>query len=255
MLKVNRTARVSDAAGFRRMFAPGRLTLGVFFPIEAFAGDEPTMRRQERLARRAEELGFAALWVRDVPLRDPNFGDIGQVYDPWVYLGWIAAKTRTIALATGSIILPCATRCTPPRRPPRSTNFRAVGSCSASRPATGRSSSRRSASTRQARCPFPREPPRHPQRCSPRSSRRSDRAMARCSGRPTSCQSRPVGCRSWSPAAAGKAWNGSPSIRTAGSPTRGPSSGRQSSPHAGVPPWLPRRRVCSNRSPSRSMSI
>jgi luciferase-type oxidoreductase len=58
------------------------------------------------LARRAEELGFAALWFRDVPLRDPNFGDIGQVYDPWVYLGWIAAQTRTIALATGSIVLP-----------------------------------------------------------------------------------------------------------------------------------------------------
>ena len=41
-----------------------------------------------------------------MPLRDPSFGDIGQVYDPWVYLGWIAAQTRTIALATGSIILP-----------------------------------------------------------------------------------------------------------------------------------------------------
>ena len=88
------------------MFAPGRLTLGVFFPIEAFAGDTPTMRDQERLARRAEELGFAALWVRDVPLRDPTFGDIGQIYDPWVYLGWIAAQTRDIALATGSIVLP-----------------------------------------------------------------------------------------------------------------------------------------------------
>src|SRR5689334_20465567 len=64
------------------------------------------MRNQEYLARRAEELGFAALWVRDVPLRDPNFGDVGQVYDPWVYLGWVAAHTRTIALATGSIVLP-----------------------------------------------------------------------------------------------------------------------------------------------------
>ena len=96
----------SESRGFETMFSPGRLTLGVFFPIEAFQGDEPTMRGQERLARRAEELGFAALWFRDVPLRDPNFGDVGQVYDPWVYLGWIAAQTRTIALATGSIVLP-----------------------------------------------------------------------------------------------------------------------------------------------------
>ena len=100
------TARLSQANGFQKMFAPGQLTLGVFFPIEAFNGDQPTMRNQEHLARRAEELGFAALWFRDVPLRDPNFGDVGQVYDPWVYLGWIAAQTRTIALATGSIILP-----------------------------------------------------------------------------------------------------------------------------------------------------
>jgi luciferase-type oxidoreductase len=101
----NGADRPGEAPGFGRMFEPGRLTLGVFFPIEAFEGDRPTMRHQERLARRAEELGFAALWVRDVPLRDPTFGDVGQVYDPWVYLGWIAAQTSTIALATGSIVL------------------------------------------------------------------------------------------------------------------------------------------------------
>jgi luciferase-type oxidoreductase len=106
MLKPDKAASASSSPGFRRMFAPGRLTLGLFFPIEAFERDEPTMRDQERLARRAEELGFAALWTRDVPLRDPSFGDIGQVHDPWVWLGWIAAQTSTIALATGSIILP-----------------------------------------------------------------------------------------------------------------------------------------------------
>lgn len=106
MLKVNPLATVDEAPGFRRMFRAGRLTLGVFFPIEAFAGDEPSMHDQERLAQRAEALGFAALWVRDVPLRDPSFGDLGQIHDPWVYLGWIAAHTQTIALATGSIVLP-----------------------------------------------------------------------------------------------------------------------------------------------------
>ena len=41
-----------------------------------------------------------------MPLRDPAFGDVGQVFDPWVYLGFIAAQTRRIALATGSIVLP-----------------------------------------------------------------------------------------------------------------------------------------------------
>ncbi|HEY2154161.1 MAG TPA: LLM class oxidoreductase [Isosphaeraceae bacterium] len=106
MVTANDAAGAEEPQGFRRMFAPGRLTLGVFFPIEAFPGDQPTLRDQERLARRAEELGFAALWFRDVPLRDPTFGDVGQMYDPFVYLGYIAAQTRTIALATGAIVLP-----------------------------------------------------------------------------------------------------------------------------------------------------
>jgi luciferase-type oxidoreductase len=105
MLMSHKIARPEQAHGFQRMFAPGRVTIGVFFPIEAFEGDQPTMRNQEQLAQRAEELGFAALWFRDVPLRDPTFGDVGQVYDPWVYMGWIGAQTREIALATGSLVI------------------------------------------------------------------------------------------------------------------------------------------------------
>lgn len=92
--------------GFRQMFAENQLTLGVFFAIEAYKGSIPTMQNQVALAQRAEDLGFAALWVRDVPLHDPSFGDVGQIYDPWVYLGYIAAQTQTIALATGSAIFP-----------------------------------------------------------------------------------------------------------------------------------------------------
>ena len=82
-----------DSVGFQRMFAAGRLTIGIFFPIEAFPGDQPTMADQVALAQRVEALGFAALWFRDVPLRDPTFGDVGQVFDPFVYLGHIAAHT------------------------------------------------------------------------------------------------------------------------------------------------------------------
>lgn len=91
---------------FAETFREGRLSLGVFFPIEAFVGSAPTMAGQAELARRAEQLGFRALWFRDVPLLDPDFGDVGQVFDPWVYLGYIAARTSTIHLAPGSIILP-----------------------------------------------------------------------------------------------------------------------------------------------------
>lgn len=64
------------------------------------------MQDQMALARLAEQANFSALWFRDVPLRDPSFGDIGQVFDPWVYLGYVTAHTRHIALATGAIILP-----------------------------------------------------------------------------------------------------------------------------------------------------
>jgi len=92
--------------GYQRMFASGELTLGVFFAIEAYPGSLPTMVGQVALAQRAEALGFSALWVRDVPLLDPSFGDAGQIFDPWVFLGFIVAQTRQISLATGSIILP-----------------------------------------------------------------------------------------------------------------------------------------------------
>jgi luciferase-type oxidoreductase len=95
-----------NSAGAERMYQPGKLSLGLFVPIEAYAGDMPSMENHEAMALLAEELGYAALWVRDVPMRDPSFGDVGQIFDPWVYLGWLAARTRKIALATGSIILP-----------------------------------------------------------------------------------------------------------------------------------------------------
>lgn len=96
----------SFGRGYSSMFAPERLTVGVYFPIESFDGPEPAMRDQIVLAQQAERLGFAALWARDVPLNDPNFGDLGQLYDPFVWLATIAASTSTIALATGAIILP-----------------------------------------------------------------------------------------------------------------------------------------------------
>jgi alkanesulfonate monooxygenase SsuD/methylene tetrahydromethanopterin reductase-like flavin-dependent oxidoreductase (luciferase family) len=56
------------------------------------------MERQVELAQRAEELEFSGLWFRDV--YDPNFGDVGQIYDPWTYLGYIAGQTKTISLGT-----------------------------------------------------------------------------------------------------------------------------------------------------------
>ncbi|MGK7654378.1 LLM class oxidoreductase [Roseovarius sp. B08] len=92
--------------GFDRTFRTDRTTLGLFFPIEAFDGPRPAMEDQIELAAEAERLGFSALWARDVPLDDPGFGDLGQIYDPFVWLATVAAHTSEIALATGSVILP-----------------------------------------------------------------------------------------------------------------------------------------------------
>lgn len=95
-----------DHPGFRRMYDSDELTFGAIFPLESYEGTSPSMNRQVERAQRAEELGFDALWFRDVPLLDPGFGDAGQLYDPWVYLSHIAAHTDDIALATGAIVLP-----------------------------------------------------------------------------------------------------------------------------------------------------
>lgn len=100
------TAPYSNQPGFARTFEDGRLTLGLFFPIASFTGDTPSMEGQVELAKVAEAAGFAALWLRDVPLYDPGFGDLGQIFDPFVYLGYIAGQTSDIALATGAIVVP-----------------------------------------------------------------------------------------------------------------------------------------------------
>ena len=83
-----------------------KLSLGLFFPIEAYKGSIPTMENQVALAQKAEEIGFKALWFRDVSFHDPTFGDAGQMYDPWVYMTHIMNRTKQIQLATGSIVLP-----------------------------------------------------------------------------------------------------------------------------------------------------
>lgn len=91
--------------GFERLFG-GDLSVGLFFPITTSTEAIPPMDEQVALAQYATELGFDALWVRDVPLYWPKFGDAGQVYDPWVYLSHVAAHTDDVALATGSVVLP-----------------------------------------------------------------------------------------------------------------------------------------------------
>jgi len=92
---------------YNSVFQPGRLSIGLVLPLEAYAvGVEPTMKGHIEAAVLVEELGFSALWLRDVPFNVPSFGDAGQIFDPFVYLGALATATDRIAIGTASIILP-----------------------------------------------------------------------------------------------------------------------------------------------------
>ena len=92
---------------YNTVFRPNRLTVGLVVPLERYAtGPVPTMIRQAERVELAERLGFSAIWLRDVPFNVPSFGDAGQVYDPFVYLGLLAARTERIALGVASIVLP-----------------------------------------------------------------------------------------------------------------------------------------------------
>ncbi|MEM6710640.1 MAG: TIGR03571 family LLM class oxidoreductase, partial [Pseudomonadota bacterium] len=94
-------------AGYQRLFTPNRLTVGLVVPIEPY-GDAavPSLEQHLERVQLAESLGFAGVWLRDVPFNVPSFHDAGQVLDPFTYLGYLAAGTRKITLGTASIILP-----------------------------------------------------------------------------------------------------------------------------------------------------
>ncbi|MDI3405088.1 TIGR03571 family LLM class oxidoreductase [Streptomyces cavernicola] len=65
------------------------------------------LARHAELARLADQLGFAGLWVRDVPLYDPeHFGDAGSVFETFTHLGHLAAVTERAVLGTAAVVLP-----------------------------------------------------------------------------------------------------------------------------------------------------
>lgn len=89
------------------VFRPGALSIGLVAPLDAHKNSAvPDMSRHLERAQLADDMGFAALWLRDVPFNVPSFGDAGQIFDPFVYLGLLSAVTRRIALGVASIILP-----------------------------------------------------------------------------------------------------------------------------------------------------
>ena len=92
---------------YNSVFVADQLSVGLVVPIERYASSAiPTMRDHIERVQLAETLGFSAVWLRDVPFNVPSFGDAGQMFDPFVYLGALAATTDNIALGVSSIILP-----------------------------------------------------------------------------------------------------------------------------------------------------
>ena len=93
--------------GYNRIFKPNKLSIGLVVPIENYTSSPiPTMKNQIEIIQLVEKLGFSSIWLRDIPFNVLTFGDVGQMYDPFVYLGYLSAMTKTITLGVGSIILP-----------------------------------------------------------------------------------------------------------------------------------------------------
>ncbi len=93
--------------GFQRLFQPGKLSIGLILPLETHRGKPaPTMQNHVEMAQRADELDFGALWMRDVPFYDPEYGDVAQIFESLTYIAYLAAFTRRIALGTTGIVLP-----------------------------------------------------------------------------------------------------------------------------------------------------
>lgn len=90
---------------YNRLYQKDKMTLGFAIPT-ARMSKYPIMENQLSLARKIEDHGFAALWLRDVTIQNLNIDDNGQMYDVWIYLTYLAAHTKDIALGTASVALP-----------------------------------------------------------------------------------------------------------------------------------------------------
>ncbi|WP_046180304.1 TIGR03571 family LLM class oxidoreductase [Domibacillus tundrae] len=94
-----------EHGAYQRMYQKNKMTLGFVLPT-AKMSKMPIMENQLNLARKIEDFGFSALWLRDVTMQNLMIDDNGQMYDIWIYLTYLAAQTKQIALGTASVVLP-----------------------------------------------------------------------------------------------------------------------------------------------------
>jgi luciferase-type oxidoreductase len=90
------------------VLAAGRMTIGLMTPAARPSGGMADLDAERQLAERADMLGFAALWARDVPLMVPQGADheVSAQDDPFVWLATLSAATQRIALGTAAAVLP-----------------------------------------------------------------------------------------------------------------------------------------------------
>lgn len=104
---MNAAGELKDEAHtpINRVFSNGALSIGLTLPMLRAGAVVADFDEQLALARLADERGFRALWIRDVPLNSADYPDPVGHLDPWVLLGALAISTRRIALASGAIVL------------------------------------------------------------------------------------------------------------------------------------------------------
>ncbi len=92
---------------FNSVFIPNKLSIGIAIPIENNMMEPiASMKDHIKRAKLVEQLGFKALWVRDIPFFVPSFGDAGQIFEPFSYLSYLSGHTNDIALGIASVALP-----------------------------------------------------------------------------------------------------------------------------------------------------
>lgn len=95
-------------AAYQQIVKPGRITLGLMSPFAQAPEQMAHWDETRELAALADQLNFAALWTRDVPLMVPqgHENQASALDDPFVWLAGLACATQRIALGTAAVVLP-----------------------------------------------------------------------------------------------------------------------------------------------------
>jgi luciferase-type oxidoreductase len=93
---------------YAKVLAAGHLTLGLMTPLVRDSDQPADVDREMRIAARADTLGMAALWTRDVPLIIPQGSEMlaAVLDDPFVWLTALAFVAPSCALGTAAAVLP-----------------------------------------------------------------------------------------------------------------------------------------------------